>query len=246
MLARTLESYRGSGFEPPLVFTDANRSGGLWNLHRALKTLVAEYPDADAYMVIEDDVLFSKDIREYLESELWPSVSEHGCICSIFTPTIYSSTKRWHVENRGSGTWMSQCRIYHPRSAKGFVSALDNDVRLQKKGRQNDATVGEWTKTNGVDIWFHCPSLTQHLSPRYTSYESYRPLDYRVGLARDFIGENRSIREYWDEFGTEPRKVRALPRLEILARNLSPEMGSEFQFTPEMAQNFAEKLNQCI
>ena len=33
MLARTLESYRGSGFAPHVVFTDGNRRGGLWNLH---------------------------------------------------------------------------------------------------------------------------------------------------------------------------------------------------------------------
>ena len=147
MLARTLESYRGSGFPPPLVFTDANKRGGLWNLHRALKTLGEQYPNADAYMIIEDDVLFSKDIRQYLESELWPSVGEHGCICSIFTPTIYSSDKRWHVEDRGHMTWMSQCRIYHPRSAKQLVAYLDNDNRLQNNGRQIDATVGGWGKT---------------------------------------------------------------------------------------------------
>ena len=244
MLARTLESFRGSGFTPPVVFTDANQNGGLWNLHRALKTLVEESPDADAYMIIEDDVLFSKNIRKYLETALWPSVSEHGCICSIFTPTIYASDECWHIENRGSGTWMSQCRIYHPRSAKKFVADLENSPRLQTKCRQIDAAVGGWAEENGVNIWFHSPSLTQHISPQNTSYETKRYLDARIGYARDFIGENRSIHEYWTEFGTNPRKKRILPRLEIVARVNSQEDGVPFQFTPEMALDLAYQLDQ--
>jgi len=244
MLARTLESYRETGFDPPIVFADANRNGGLWNLHRALKTLVKKYPNANAYMIIEDDVLFSKNIREYLEAELWPSVEDHGCICSIFTPTYYSSDERWHIEKRGSRTWMSQCRIYHPLSAKKLVADLDNDARLQNKWRQNDTVVGTWAAKNNVDIWFHSPSLTQHMAPKNTSYEANRPMDYRIGLARDFIGENRSILEYWAEFGREPRKVRLLPRLEIVAREVSPGKDTPFQFTPEMAHNLAEMLNQ--
>jgi hypothetical protein len=67
-------------------------------------------------------------------------------------------------------------------------------------------------------------------------------LDARVGYARDFIGENRSIREYWTEFGTAPRKKRLLPRLEIVARVNSP--GEGVQFTPEMAMELARKLDQ--
>jgi len=244
MLARTLESFRGSGFAPPVVFTDANKRGGLWNLHRALKTLVEQCPDADAYMIVEDDVLFSRDIREYLESELWPSVGEHGCICSIFTPTMYASRERWHIEDRDNGPWMSQCRIYHPHSAKKIAADLDNDVRLRNKWRQIDTTIGGWAKKHNVKIWFHSPSLTQHISHKNTSYETNRPLNYRVGMARDFIGENTSIREYWAEFGTEPRSIRRLPRLEIFARGYCPETDTKFHFLPEMAQRLADKLNQ--
>lgn len=243
-LARALESYRGTGFDPPIVFTDLDRRGGLWNLYRAMKTLVKKYPDADAYMIAEDDILFAKEIRKYLESELWPSVNEHGCICSIFTPTIYSSDKRWRVVNHGSKTWMSQCRIYHPLSAKKLVADLENDLRLQNSGRQNDAVIGEWAKNNKVDICFHNPSLIQHVSSKSTSYGTNRSLNYRLGMSRDFVGENRSIREYWNEFGTEPRKVRFLPKLEVVCDGICPKNGTKFQFTPEMARNLADKLDR--
>ena len=242
MLARTLESYRETGFNSPLVFTDTNRNGGLWNLHRTMKALLEKYPDADAYMVIEDDVLFSKNIREYLESALWPSVEEHGCVCSIYTPTSYSSEKRWHAEGRGNRKWISQCQIYHPLSATKLVADLEYDARLQNKGRQMDTVMGEWAAKNGIKMWFHCPSLTQHMAPKNTSYEVNRPIDYRTGMARDFIGENRSVHEYWAEFGKEPRQIRVLPRLEILARGIDPDKDS--LFTPEMARNLADKLNQ--
>ena len=151
-IAVTLESFRGTGFDPPVVFTDLTGKGGLWNLHRTLRSLLEMYPDADAYAVIEDDVLFSRNIREYLEEELWPSVDEHGCICSVFTPTIYSSDKRWHVENRGTKTWMSQFRIYHPLTARKLVDDLENDQRLNNRGRQNDATVGGWAEKNNINI----------------------------------------------------------------------------------------------
>jgi hypothetical protein len=139
---------------------------------------------------------------------------------------------------------MSQCRIYHPRSAKKWVADFENSTRLQTKCRQIDAAVGEWAANNQVNIWFHSPSLTQHISPKNTSYEANRFLDSRVGYARDFIGENRSIREYWTEFGMGPRKKRLLPRLEIVARVNSSGEEASFQFTPVMAQNLAQKLDQ--
>ena len=244
MRARTLESYRGSGFDPPTLFTDSNQNGGIWNLHHALKTLVEESPDADAYMIVEGNVLFSKNMREYLEKELWHSVGDHGCICSVFTPTIYASPDRWHAENRGSRTWMSQCQIYHPLSAKKMVSDLEKELRLPSPQRQIDAAVGGWAEDNGVNIWFHSPSLTQHVFPQKTSYETNRFLDARIGYARDFIGVNRSIHEYWAEFGTKPRKRHLLPRLEIVAKADSTEDGTPFQFTPEMALSLAHKLDQ--
>ena len=242
MLARTLESYRGSGFAPPLVFTDTSRSGELWNLHRAMKTLLEKYPDADAYMLIEDDVLFSKNIREYLESALWPSVEDHGCICSIFTPACCSSEKRWHAEGRGNRKWISQCQIYHPLSAKKLAADIEEDAHLRNKERSMDAVMEEWAAANGIKIWFHCPSLTQHMTFKNTSFEVNRPIDDRISMARDFIGENRSIHEYWAEFGKEPHPIQTLPRLEIFAKGICPDKDS--MFTPEMARNLADKLRQ--
>jgi hypothetical protein len=138
---------------------------------------------------------------------------------------------------------MSQCRIYHPYSAKKIVIDIDNDPRMQNKWRQVDETVGGWAQQNDVKIWFHCPSLTQHISPKNTSYEANRPLPCQIGMARDFIGEHRSIHEYWAEFGSEPRRIRVLPKLEIVVRENASEDRNRFLFTPEMAQKLAAQLN---
>ena len=62
-LARTLESFRDTGFEPPVVFYDSEKRGGIWNIHRALTCLLETNPDADAFALIEDDVVFARNIR---------------------------------------------------------------------------------------------------------------------------------------------------------------------------------------
>jgi len=36
--------------------------------------------------------------------------------------------ERWHIVDRGCRTWMSQCRIYHPLSARKIAADLDNDM----------------------------------------------------------------------------------------------------------------------
>ena len=63
-------------------------------------------------------------------------------------------------------------------------------------------------------------------------------------MARDFVGENMSIREYLAKFGTKPRSIRRLPRLEIFTKGKCDAKNTEFVFTPEMAQNLADTINQ--
>ena len=191
-LQRTLESFRDTGFEPPVVFADLGKKCDIWNWHRAMSFLVSTYPDANAYAIVEDDVVFAKDIRFYLEKTLWPNVKSDGCICSIFTPTCYAKEERWHILNRGRDTWMSQFRIYHPKAAHRMIHEIHEFADFSSPERQNDGVIGEWASRHDVDIWFHNPSLVQHLGMGLTTYETKMPERVELGMANDFIGEDVS------------------------------------------------------
>ena len=244
-LQRTLENFRGTGFATPEVFADLKKQGSIWNWHRAMFYLVEHYPDAKAYAILEDDIICAKDIREYLEQELWPDVSEHGCICSIFTPTIYLAEERWHTENRGQNTWMSQFWVFHPLSARKLLQDIPAMTEFQGNKQPNDTLIGKWAIDNKVTIWHHSPSLVQHTGYN-NSYGKKLPTNYRIGLSREFVGENFSAKNempFWNK-GRKPR--RRIPKLDVFVNRISEENHSFVdQWTPEQAEHLAKKMNEC-
>src|SRR5262249_53127337 len=107
-LGAILESMIRAGWDAPYLFLDgavrvpgrfAHLPGvlrdprvGCWpNYYLALAELVMRRPDADAYLVAEDDARFfdAEVLREYLEQMLWPS--PHPCIISLYCSSIYST-----------------------------------------------------------------------------------------------------------------------------------------------------------
>lgn len=223
-LARTLDGFRDTGFDPPVVFYDGEKRCGIWNWYRALSWLLENNPKAHAYAIVEDDVLFSKNIRSYLEGELWPSIRKDGCICSVFTPTWYLGESKWNKIVQGNRTYMSQFRIYHPATAKKLVRDIPKLADFDSHRRQNDRIVGEWISRNEVDIWYHTPSLVQHAAVRSTSYPTRQIPNYRLGLSRqfvgcDFIATKKNIETY--SMNLPPSRV--LPELTLSMRNWSTE-----------------------
>ena len=62
---------------------------GLWhNWLRMSKTLLEEFPDADAILTIQDDTVFHPQSKAWAESHLWPT--KRMCLFSFYCPMHYS------------------------------------------------------------------------------------------------------------------------------------------------------------
>ena len=100
LLLRTLASLRAAGFDKPRLFVDGSR-GDDWdwrqldlditfrwprvrcvaNWFLAALELIARNPTADRFAVFQDDVIFSQNVRQYLDATSYP---EHGYL-NLFT-----------------------------------------------------------------------------------------------------------------------------------------------------------------
>jgi hypothetical protein len=83
-LSRTIQSYTDTGLPTPNVFADYGaavpegypvtrrdtRVGGWPNFFLALSELVMHQPQADFYLMLQDDVVFCRNVGRYLETRL--------------------------------------------------------------------------------------------------------------------------------------------------------------------------------
>lgn len=191
-LEQTLDSLVRAGWETPLLFLDgtmriaerfAHLPGvlreprvGCWsNYYLALAELVMRYPDADAYLVAEDDALFydREPLRAYLEEMLWPE--RRPCLISLYCPGPYAApTYGWRPF---TGRWGlgAVAFIFPRRVAQSFL--LDRSVcahrwnRWQEEDRgltNTDLVIGAWAQRKRIRIWYPTPSLVQHIGTTST------------------------------------------------------------------------------
>ena len=187
-LRRTLPSLARAGFAAPLVFDDADRRGSWPNWLRAVTRLLHHFPRADALLVCEDDVIFCRGLRAYLERTLWPE--ERVALCSPYCPAVYRGPfSGWHRERRGRYLVGSLCWALPRDVAAALLADLDGATA----GRHIDARVGQWAADRGRSVWYHTPSLAQHLGEVNSALGDHRVSDLRH--AADFVGEE------WEEKG---------------------------------------------
>lgn len=162
-----------------LPLTQRDEKLGAWpNYHLALCELLDRYPDADAFMVAQDDVLFTSGgrphgLREFLEEALWPE--DNTGFVSIYCSSAYHQDKNdWH---RIPVRWRwGACAIIWPRdSLVHFLS--HNAIKWRLHGKNNglwnvDTVMGGWQKEHRRSAWFCSPSLTQHIGRTSTLFPS--------------------------------------------------------------------------
>lgn len=201
---RTMSSLSRAGFHPHVfkdwgvsidpVFlkngvTERSESFGAWkNWLEGLKELRASDPSVDFYAMFQDDIVLCKNIRQYLEANLWPT--DNTAVVSVFTPYQYSAgkPKGWNKIDLGRSLWMAQAYIFNPIH---IDTILNDDVIISWEGRQNiDSNVGECLQNNSLEIYYHVPSLSQHISMTSAIYPD--ELMPAIGLrsATDFVGEH--------------------------------------------------------
>ncbi len=147
------------------------RMGAFPNWYLSLTEMMMRNPLADAYLLCQDDVLFSRGLRQYLEDCLWPA-PEVGVV-SIYCPSHYHSEKAgFHVINKGWDSWGALAYVFSNPSARAFLShelALNHRHHGPAKGLRNiDSVVGSWCRDSGLPYFEHSPSLAQHIGETST------------------------------------------------------------------------------
>jgi hypothetical protein len=181
-LEACLDTIVRAGWEEPRLFLDGTTrlpsryahlpvtwredSVGAWPAwYLALAELVLHHPEADAFVLLQDDVaLFDREVlRDYLERALWPG--QRPGLVSLFY-TGMDSVNGWH-EARGGWHFSAQGLIFSPGTARAFLSdAGVSQAWLAAAGGRHvpiPEAVAEWVGRRGIEVWYANPSLSQHI-----------------------------------------------------------------------------------
>jgi hypothetical protein len=144
---------------------------GCWpNYYLALSELLMRHPDADAYLLAEDDALFydAEVLREYMEEMLWPD--SRGCIVSLYCPSAYAAHRFGWQALKSSWSLGALAFIFPRHVAQDFL--LHPSVCNHRWGRwgqadgglaNTDIVIGSWAWRRRIPVWYPSPSLVQHI-----------------------------------------------------------------------------------
>lgn len=188
----------------------------------AFDVLLTE-PDSDYFLMSEDDCAYCKGIRSYLENTI-TKLGNFGSL-SLFTPSIYCKKqpfKGFHNENRGKNTWSTLTVIMSKNNLIEFFSDQEVqrhrfsdlfEVGLNPEGTKfsfgrgktsvidcvgntiKDAVIGHWAEKKGLPIYFHTPSLTQHIGQVSTLTDDIATVA-NGRQAADYVGDDCDISDW--------------------------------------------------
>jgi hypothetical protein len=149
----------------PLTFRETKL--GPWpNYCLALVELLMREPAAEAFMLVQDDVIFDDrhELRAYLEEILWPA--DPIAAVSLYCSKAYTRpVAGWH-ELESRWIWGALAFVYSRESAQRFVTdPLVFEHRSNPtEGLVNiDILIGRWAHEHQLPIYFPSPSLVQHI-----------------------------------------------------------------------------------
>lgn len=177
----TAYGFKEHGFEEPLqIFADsitarttvglprafcaeyhAAQLGNSYNNHvRALHWCANRAEEADYVLIFEDDVRFCRSSRRKLEQALrdYPD----GDVFSLYTvhkDSWVGLPEGWFKHNDGKGAVGAQAICYRGPVAK----ELAGDLKQSQWRPHVDVTVFKWCEDRGKAVYYHCPSLVQHV-----------------------------------------------------------------------------------
>ena len=199
-LESCLESLVRAGWQTPHLFVDCTahvppqfshlpgtfhdaRIGAWPNYYLALGELLLRHPDADAYLVTQDDALFydRESLPQYLEKVLWPGTTP--ALLSLYCAADDCGSRNgWHSR-------LDQCNtgpvaLVFPRElAKAFLT--DSAVFEHRwspdpvMATALGGVVTRWASDQRIPLWFPTPSLVQHIGDTSTLWPRARALGHR-------------------------------------------------------------------
>jgi len=183
-----MDSLRAAGFEPPMVHHDDGRTKqAIRAWIPGVRELMSECPNASAYFTVQDDVVLCRGVRDYLNT--WPEDPAKIAICSPYSPAAYmASSIGWHKENRAHFLCSAQTWLIPAESLRRIVADLGHLVESDAVLRGDDFLIGRWAHEKRLNVWFHTPSLGQHIGIGNSAIGP--ECDCNLRQATDFVGED--------------------------------------------------------
>jgi len=189
------------------------RPVGAWpNFYLPLAELLMRTPEATHYLVMEDDVLFCRDVFHYLEQ----SKADLN-VGSLFSSGRVENSIRekgigFHTLNPGWGVASgNQAIVFSNEYAHKFLMS-EFVVRYRKSPPQDldrkhyrldglhhtDCVVGRFAREAGCGIQYHYPSLCQHIGEESFMYPGFKGKeDTRFSL--NFPGDQFSALDFLEK-----------------------------------------------
>lgn len=170
--------------EPEAVITDWVRERavvcehqailGEWrNRMRLLEWLLNDEPEADAYLLLEDDIVFCRSVASYLTTVLWPS--ERCGVIQLYASYGYRRQPRGltRLSERQCRMLLAACAcLFRPEPARRIVEYA-NEHGWQGHPRHYIAEPADKSSTDvffgramnalGTEVWMFNPSLALHI-----------------------------------------------------------------------------------
>ena len=182
-LQRAVTSLGRAGFAEVEIFDDVDCRGAWPNWLRTVRQLLRRR--CDVLLVCQDDIVCCRGLREYLDRRLWPDAA--AALCSPYCPGPYRQrSPGWRRQCRGWGLVGALCWAIPRGAAEAMLCDLGN---VQARSRI-DARVGQWAAQTNDTVWYHTPSLVQHLGCGNSALGDR--LESHLRRAADFIGEDRT------------------------------------------------------
>ena len=234
-LDRTLSSIRQAGLPEPVIFAEPEspipteflgdvvfrrKQYGDWtNWAAGLYELFLSEPETDYFLMVEDDCVFCKNLIPYLEYAV-PLLPEFAYI-SLYTGEKYHYPKirGFHNQAQGWDTRSTVCILLEAKRVESFLGNVSvmrhrkESIGTQHDNTSKDCVIGKWAETLNLPIYFHSPSLTEHIgwdsTLLWSVNKGYTDTDYP--RSKDFVGEDFDASQWVKEkFDVRNKRVLTL------------------------------------
>ena len=167
---------------------------GAWkNWITSLEELYETYPDQDAYVMLQDDVSFCKNIKKFLEKSLWVDSYRNTGVISVYCPSHYErEIPGWYKRNVGLNLRPALTFIFPPESVESVLRYFKKNPWKRKANIDN--AIGQWARHTKRLPYFFSPSLAQHVGHS----SAISPWKKIAGKrkSKQFVGEDFDAMEF--------------------------------------------------
>ncbi len=198
-LGRTVESVVAAGFTGFTIYDGSpppgHKPSPKWctSAYIRIFSIFLNHSDSmkpmDGLLVFEDDVVCCKGLDDYLNEAAWPEDKRKIAMVSPYCPTAYSNYAtfpKWHREDQRTTLAGTQAFIYTRAAMELFAANLNPEINDGV-----DLQMGHLAKEAGLHIWYHVPSLVQHVGIRNSAVGFLDDLG-TIYSAETFVGEDFS------------------------------------------------------